>query len=840
MTTWPDERIPIWIPPVQGEALDSWLATYSRRLRTSVSEFMHFLGLPGARLDQMVRFLTESEQKLISRRTGLSSELLTSMTLEPWDGSAVSIERPRRCLTRPPAWRHTGRLTRYCPLCLEETQGRWQISWRLPWSFACTRHSAILLERCPSCRNPAMVYGHRYLRDTPPASCLFGTAGANVVQCGFPLGQAPSRVLPPDSLVLPAQLNVKKEVIGDSRNSAEARQHGQELSTLARAALRLIHTNLGEAPEVIHRVISECGGDLPSAANREGGSDAHPAAVGTAIANVAVDAGHPESDAVFKWLLMSRHPRQDRSSPASWLQHWVPAGPRVTGRALAAIDTELNLMVRLRYGTATTSPTWPTLTLEDVQRRASHIPAMLWPSWTMRLLPRLPEPVYGLAGLRRACAALLLVPGSTCDYTKAAALLGNRARSGQAVEESLTEQAPSPLASFIVLMARALDKHPCPINYQRRRSTFSESTIEFEADTYQEYCRRRGLRAGTLQISRLRWFVTKLLLGSDPGRPPCTPKWSTTLALGMSDELKMFVHQQAVANLKAHGITEPVSWEPPTSWLPELVLPIFQPGNFSEKISESIGLNSSIKQLAHALGVSADHVQLHVESTGINAPRPIPPPPRRRGHTLPRQGVLSAGTLCNLYEEQELSIHEIARLANCSTSPVRSALLAAKITLRPGPSPRISDSIARDWLEREYSQKGRSAPDIARELGTRSNNVLNQLKRWGIQRNGLPSNPFAQLSASLSPAMQRVSRKKNCVQGLRNLLKIPGQRNLSAAASYIGTVSGTLSYQLSSLEKTAGITIIARSTPLAATADGEVFLAEAKHLLSLLTDPTAT
>ncbi|MFE1907623.1 TniQ family protein [Streptomyces gardneri] len=37
------------------------------------------------------------------------------------------------------------------PHCLAETGGRWQLAWRLGWSFACTRHHILLADRCPAC-----------------------------------------------------------------------------------------------------------------------------------------------------------------------------------------------------------------------------------------------------------------------------------------------------------------------------------------------------------------------------------------------------------------------------------------------------------------------------------------------------------------------------------------------------------------------------------------------------------------------------------------------------------------------------------------------------------------
>jgi hypothetical protein len=44
-----------------------------------------------------------------------------------------------------------------------ERQGRWQLHWRLGWSFVCTRHCCLLAHVCPSCaRRP---------RRTPPRLC---------------------------------------------------------------------------------------------------------------------------------------------------------------------------------------------------------------------------------------------------------------------------------------------------------------------------------------------------------------------------------------------------------------------------------------------------------------------------------------------------------------------------------------------------------------------------------------------------------------------------------------------------------------------------------------------
>lgn len=251
MTEWTDERIPLWVPPVEGEALDSWLAAYSRRLRTDVSQFLSFVGLHGTRPNHMVRCLTARERHVLSERTGLAQEGLMAMTLEPWDGVAVTIDRPTRRLIRPPNWRHTGNTTRCCPGCLDESAGRWQISWRLPWSFACTRHGTLLLDRCPECGQPPVVHGRRSLRYTPPGVCLYGTGSAHAVRCGFLLPHAGTPLLPKGSLVMKAQEEINSEILRAGAPREVAAQRGRELAMLAHSALLSLRSSLDSAPAVV-------------------------------------------------------------------------------------------------------------------------------------------------------------------------------------------------------------------------------------------------------------------------------------------------------------------------------------------------------------------------------------------------------------------------------------------------------------------------------------------------------------------------------------------------------------------------------------------------------------
>ncbi|WP_172639243.1 hypothetical protein [Streptomyces tailanensis] len=589
---------------------------------------------------------------------------------------------------------------------------------------------------------------------SPLAPASMATGSANAIHCGFFLPHAEAALLPSHSLILDAQREVNTEVLKTDSAPGSARQHSQELALLARSALHGLHTQLTSAPTAVHDVLTECGGALPEPTSE----DAHSTAVGTAIARIALHRQRDDSDMVFTWLMATKRSRQERQTyPTQWLSDWVPAGPRVTSRALAAVDEDLTWLARIRFGTTTSTPAWPTLTDEDIQRRAARLPAMLWPSWTMRLLPRLPEPVFRLSGIRRTCAALLLMPGTTLDYTQATQLLGNRGKFPRDVfDATLKRSGPAEIATALVLLARALDSHPAPIDYTRRRATFSEATITVDLDGFQKYCRQHAIRTGPIQIKRIRWRLLRLLLGADPGTSSRTPVWCTDLSLHIDDGLKAFLLDQAAENLKFHGITEPVSWQPPSTWIDTTAWPGADPDSIdNHMLSTMMATGHPLESIAKNLKVSDDHIHLHIEATGIGTPPPTPPSqPRVRGRQIPRQGLLSPKKLQHLYQEEKLSLVKIARLADCSHSTVRKALHEANIPCREPLNTHLTlpTTVSSEWLEREYSRKGRATPDIAPELGFHKNTVTKYLKRWGIPRhpNGLYLNPFASLDIPLS------------------------------------------------------------------------------------------
>jgi len=148
--------LPLRLEPIAGEAIDSWLESLAHRYEVTWSEFRQALGsvLPKDRYpDRWVFRLTDDQVRVISESTGVRPAKLKAMTLEAYPPIASGYNSLTGQVVSKFPWRHV-HASRYCPLCLEETGGRWQITWRMVWFFACPKHRCLLAELCPECSAP--------------------------------------------------------------------------------------------------------------------------------------------------------------------------------------------------------------------------------------------------------------------------------------------------------------------------------------------------------------------------------------------------------------------------------------------------------------------------------------------------------------------------------------------------------------------------------------------------------------------------------------------------------------------------------------------------------------
>ena len=83
--------------------------------------------------------------------------------------------------------------------------------------------------------------------------------------------------------------------------------------------------------------------------------------------------------------------------------------------------------------------------------------------------------------------------------------------------------------------------------------------------------------------------------------------------------LRAFLRQQAEINLARHGITEPVTWEPPDDWAAWPAWPGTSPASLSGGDADAVLAGTgSVHEAASALTLTPEHVRLYCEiaSTG--------------------------------------------------------------------------------------------------------------------------------------------------------------------------------------------------------------------------------
>ena len=180
------------------------------------------LGLPGGphnvlRKDDIpanrVVLLRDHEAQAISAATGVPVPTLHSMTMARYEQRAIMIDQASRRVSLRAMWGR-GRGSRYCPGCLADTGGRWQLRWRLTWSFACTTHQRLLADTCPACDS---IPGFRASESHLPPSPGYCEAPVPLPEenrrpgwrrhrrCGTDLARTATLEIPPGHPVLAAQ-----------------------------------------------------------------------------------------------------------------------------------------------------------------------------------------------------------------------------------------------------------------------------------------------------------------------------------------------------------------------------------------------------------------------------------------------------------------------------------------------------------------------------------------------------------------------------------------------------------------------------------------------------------
>ncbi|WP_425831666.1 TniQ family protein [Streptomyces fractus] len=849
--------LPIRLPPLPGEALDSWLEATARRLDTTLGDVRLHFGFPaGHRAGNQFRgipadwtiVLDEQLTAAVAHATGTAPETVTALTLAHYDGRALHLGSGGRAVARHTLWGR-GRGSRFCPDCLQATDGRWQLSWRLGFSFACTRHRRLLADRCPQCgRIPRLR--PRSGRSVPrPELCgnpPTRPGGPISAGCGSDLTRVSTLRMPAGHPVLAAQDRVMEIIDGATvafgpyralpqlapAVLADIRALGiRTLSDLPAAVLReQIPADIAEAQLATEPVLPH----LQQAANRPGFM-APPRAADAAVAvTTALDilqrpGIHPAGEAL-RGLLNEVREELAQISPTS-IDDWGRGiSPVLQSVHLAALAPSFRPSDHLRYRTTTETPRRPTRTRRDIEQRASKIPTMFWPSWTVRLTP--PEGIYARS-LAPVLAALLLIPGGRISLDQAAGLVGD-ATYGIGISRLLQELDGLPhwpdILTALDRLTDHLDAADVPIDYGRRRTL--DYTGLLPHDRWLAICRRTGTPPGTGRRERIaRSQLFRRLSGMPAEAAPDrqggldTAEFRATslhFTALQTPELAQALHREALNFLASHHIhDEPVTWQPSTALLVGLALPGPDPEGIDlSRLHQLVReRRSPVQHAAQVLGTTVEAVR-HVLD---EHPAPAPPLTRSVARATGRirqeaRQTIPVEHLAHLYLREHLSLRQIATLTGFSRQMVASLAKEYGIPLRDGPQDyKPRGTIERDWLIEQYVHRRRTLPDLARETGMSPANMA----RWAHTHNiplrprGGASHHTALRAADEADALPAILRKALtgafARQRLSRFLAARTYPTLGEAARDLGIHQSALVTQIKRLEADLGQPLFERA-----------------------------
>lgn len=756
--------LPIRIAPIGGEAIDSWLEAIAHRTHTSFSELLTAVGLSpfsGMSTPSWVVCLNTDEAATTGAATGIDPDVLRTMTLHHYSDRAVSIKPDDRMLSRVFPW-GPGRGSRFCPACLDATGGRWQLSWRLGWTFACTTHNCLLADACPGCGAVQRVRTHIGEMVPQPGRCshpALDATGRTPGRCSTDLAAAAVHSFDAGHPVLHAQrvvnavLDSESTTFGVYETLPQARL--KVLSDIRAVAGRALAY---AAPEDLKSLVPQDLNRIYQSVGETSGSRSGPARTGTkpglaaptraATAAVGVIAAletlaRPDvasaGDALH-WLVASS--RQRGSAVSATNIAWGKNTSKVlTGVQLTALGPLLNPSDHLRYRIGTRLPAQPVPGTERTATLVRRLPVMLWPTWSLPLAIQ----NCHQRQLRPALSSILLLVGSRVNLNEAAGMIDSPIK-GHAVSRVLQllekqDQWPS-IRTALIGMADYLADNDIPIDYQRRRradySTLLPDTV------WTQICRDTatpGPRPARARIARCYLFERL------SGQPASTSPWAlddsafrtktADFPRHLTPELAEALDTHAHEFLTDQGIDdEPATWNPPNAVHKGLDLPGPAPATVDiARLHRVMGVDGmKLGTAAHRLGTSLDTVRYLLET------HPVPRPNLAAGESLPTyhnrayataKAALPRVLLADFYEHQRMSLRDIAaavgvsrqivgRLANDYDLPLREPGLQARTT------------IDRDWLYDRYVNKRRALPDIAKEAGMSTANMARWAKTHAI------------------------------------------------------------------------------------------------------------
>lgn len=576
--------LPIRLPPVDGEALDSYLEALAYRSHTPWGDLLRAVGLDnesmgsGTGIYGWLVGLTGSQSSALSRSTGVRSSQLASMTVAGLMRSPNAAMRPAGPV---PILRAPER-SRYCPMCLAESGGRWQLWWRLRWAIACPIHHCLLADCCPTCGGWQRVGPSSSGTLLAPGLCSRKVAaphGRRAFRCGAALSGSAVHRFSADHLVLRAQRRVLKclaqQWVSDGIYVGGAVDVSQFFADVAAIGNRVLRLSSGEI--VQERTPSDLV-DLYAQLVSGGAGQAmvgHHAvtAGGAALALIAaLDVlGSPDvkhAGARMRWIVATPGARTTSVTATHFGKGRTVSGA-LRAAQLSALETYLGPSDQLRYRIGAHSPSDPTVSAE----RHRHVPSLLWLPATRCFAP------VGIATeqLAATLACAVVVVGTRMTLAEAAWRLESVTTApaiSRVLQKLSTAEEWAGMRAALIRVADDLDAGACPIDYERRRALPFYQLMD--GDEWCEICCDAALQAGPiLRVGLLRSWMFERMTGSPAHRCPTAERnrefrrQLSELTEWMTPNLAALLDRFATKFLEKHGCGgEPLMWHPSDKLLP--------------------------------------------------------------------------------------------------------------------------------------------------------------------------------------------------------------------------------------------------------------------------------
>lgn len=744
----PPRTLPIRIPPIPGEALESWLGAIAQRLDTPWGDLLAALappkaGQPTLRRRDLTLFIHPHEAEAIAQATGIWRTTIEASTLGYYEGHLITIDRSTGRVQSP--WKF--RRSRFCPHCLRASGSRWQASWRLPWIFVCRIHRCLLVDVCPKCEqiqrtSPWWLTSHD-VPDLSRCSNIVDSGGFRR-RCDGVLALSAALPLAPEHPLWPVQARLSRllsqPVIAFGvyeRTPTSSLEVLRDLRLLAARMLSL--TDVCQVREILdvrgkysrteHLVDTELSLERwATPASFVAHAPALITGLGIKLALDILGCGTID-DAASRLRPLITNARSEGRVLTTATFRWGNPTPVMDAVYTKACEMPSVPKEYAEYWTVAALRTYPR---KQGAATIRSVPTYFWRDWCFRFS-------VGKLGQRatRPVLSMMLV----CNGTQVSVSGAARSLNLSTTEKNINYVVdrlrghtlwPNILAA-IMRLADYLSKHPSPIDYERRRQLDYRNLLpppQWNA-IYDSAYNGPGGRARVGEIARS-WLFERISMQPRSAAPfTMKTRWPERLR---TERIAMFTPAmidalddaglQYLAHNNVHG--EPLTWTPPHSLVDDLELPGPDPASTDVTRLHQLAKDPSMTTaaIARQLEVPADIVRYLLEQFPLE--RPTVDRPIRSGNA---EMLLSKADLLRLYDRDRLTLAAIA--ARIGVGPDAVADLARKYGIPIRHYYKINpDNL--DWLYEEHVVKQRTITDIAQEIGVTICTVSRAAKKHGI------------------------------------------------------------------------------------------------------------